>query len=551
MMSDQKIFINGNILTMDETNTIASSIAIKNGTIIGIWEEKQPPLEVITATDTVETIDLAGKTMLPGFIDTHNHILMYGLFYDQVNCSTPPNASIPDILKRIENKVASTPEGEWIIGFGYDDTLLTENRHPTRNDLDTVSPNHPVLIRHISGHLAVANSLALFHANVDDNVAQPIGGHFGKDENGKLDGVLYEPAAIEPIQQKIPENTIDEMVKALENAAKEYIAQGITTNTDAKVDNLPQLQAHLKAAKLQRNPMRTQLMIMHQLLREDGPFHHYSPEDLNKLIQNGSNGLARLDSIKMFQDGSIQGLTGALREPYYKHPNIYGDLIHEQASFEEDVLALHQRGYRITTHGNGDKAIGSILDAYENALNVHPKERHQHRIEHVQTATPDDIKRMQKLQVAGSFFINHVFYWGDRHEKIFLGPERARRINPLAEAKENDLLYTLHSDCPITPISPLFSIWAAVTRKTRAGKTLGAEQRIDVITAIKAMTIYGAKLIFDEENTGSIEIGKKADFAILNDDPLTIEPEKIKDIEVVATIINGEKVFDKTSVTLS
>lgn len=550
-MSDQKIFINGNILTMDERNTIVGSIAIKDGAITEIWEGKQPPLEVITAADTVETIDLAGKTMLPGFIDTHNHILMYGLLHDQLNCSTPPNASIPDILKRIENKVASTPEGEWIIGFGYDDTLLTENRHPTRNDLDTVSPNHPVLIRHISGHLAVANSLALFHANVDDNVAQPIGGHFGKDENGKLDGVLYEPAAIEPLQQKIPENTIDEMVKALENAAKEYIAQGITTNTDAKVDNLPQLQAHLKAAKLQRNPMRTQLMIMHQLLREDGPFHHYSPEDLNKLIQNRSNGLARLDSIKMFQDGSIQGLTGALREPYYKHPDIYGDLIHEQASFEEEVLALHQRGYRITTHGNGDKAIGSILDAYENALNIHPKERHQHRIEHVQTATSDDITRMQKLQVAGSFFINHVYYWGDRHEKLFLGPERARRINPLAEAKENGLLYTLHSDCPITPISPLFSIWAAVTRKTRAGKTLGAEQRIDVITAIKAMTIYGAQLIFDEENIGSIEIGKKADFAILNDDPLTIEPEKIKDIEVVATIINGEKVFDKTSVTLS
>ncbi|MFC3039878.1 amidohydrolase [Virgibacillus xinjiangensis] len=237
-----------------------------------------------------------------------------------------------------------------------------------------------------------------------------------------------------------------------------------------------------------------------------------------------------------------------MRKPYHNDPETYGDFIHEQEAFNEEVLDLHQRGFRITTHGNGDRAIGSILDAYEQALTKSPRKDHKHRIEHVQSGTTEDIARMAKLQVAGSFFINHVYYWGDRHEKIFLGPERGRRISPLAEAVDYNLLFTLHSDCPITPISPLFSVWAAVNRITREGKVLGPEQRIDVITALKAMTIYGSELVFDEDNTGSIEIGKNADFAVLGEDPTEVEPIKIKDIEVESTFIDGKAVYGKESV---
>ncbi|CEG32024.1 amidohydrolase 3 [Peribacillus simplex] len=336
----------------------------------------------------------------------------------------------------------------------------------------------------------------------------------------------------------------------LGKASKDYVAQGITTNTDAAVgfNNLEDLEVHLKAAEQKINPMRTRLMIMHQQLREGQPFGGYSPAQLDLELRERSGGWVKLDSAKMFQDGSIQGLTGALRLPYYQNQDVYGDFIHHQEAFNEEVLDLHRRGFRITTHGNGDRAIGSILAAYEYALSNSPRTGHRHRIEDVQTATTEDIMKMRELDVAGSFFINHVYYWGDRHKQIFLGPERGRRISPLAEAVAHNLLFTLHSDCPITPISPLFSVWAAVNRITREGHVLGPEQRIDVETALKSMTIFGAKLNFDESRSGSIEIGKQADFTILEADPTAVHPEEIRDIAILATFIDGNPVYGQEKV---
>lgn len=540
------LFKNANVLTLDNHNQRAGSVAVSNGKICGIWTELEPPKGTINITHQTSIVDLQGATLLPGFIDTHNHVLMYALLSKQVNCSTPPNNTIKDILELIGLRAKEMPGGEWVQGYGYDDTLLYEKRHPTRHDLDAVSPNNPVMIKHISGHLAVANSLALQYAGLDDKISDPQGGHFGRDDAGRLNGILYEPGAMNPVSEKIPKMTVDQMVSSLGKASKEYVSKGITTNSDAGVGiavGLEDLEVHLKAAEQRINPMRSQLMIMHQLLREGGAFGGYSPSQLNKEIEERSGGMAKLDSAKMFQDGSIQGLTGALRKPYFNAPDIYGDLIHDQELFQEEVLDLHERGFRITTHGNGDRAIGSILDAYSYALERSPRQNHRHRIEHVQTATSEDLVKMNKLGVAGSFFINHVYFWGDRHEQLFLGKERARRISPVAEAVKNNLLFTLHSDCPITPISPLFSVWAAVNRITRDGKVLGPEQRIDVETALKSMTIYGAKLNFSEEYSGSIELGKQADFTVLEVDPTMVDPDEIKDIKVVATFIDGKPVY--------
>jgi len=539
------LFKNANVLTLDRQNTRAGSVAVAGDKIIGIYQEPEPPRDAVEITEETKVIDLHGDTLIPGFVDTHNHILMYALMKDMVNCSTPPNKQIGDILEILGKKVQKSPNGEWIQGYGYDDTLLEEKRHPTKEDLDKVSLDHPILVSHISGHLAVVNSYALKLAGLDRNTADPQGGHYGRNEDGELNGVLYESAAMAPVQELIPTKTKEEKLQLLGETAEEYLEQGITTNSDAAVFDLDSMEVHLEAAKNRINPMRTQLMFLHYLLREDAPFGDYTQEELDKELRERSDGLVRLDSAKMFQDGSIQGLTGALREPYYKNPELRGDLIHEQAVFQEEVFNLQKRGFRITTHGNGDRAIGSILDAYEYALEKDPRKDHRHRIEHVQTATSGDLTKMKKLGVAGSFFINHVYYWGDRHEQIFLGPDRARRISPLKEAVDQDLLFTLHSDCPITPISPLFSVWAAVNRVTREGRILGPEQRIDVITALKSMTIYGAELIFQEDQLGSIEVGKLADFAVLEKDPTQVDAEEIKDIEVKATYIGGEAVYEK------
>lgn len=536
------LFTNANILTLDKENTKAGSVAVADNKIIGIWQEATPPKDAINITEETKVVDLEGDTLIPGFIDTHNHILMYALMKDMVNCSTPPNKNIEDVLNRLKEKMEQTEVGGWITGYGYDDTLLIDNRHPTKEDLDKVSREHPILINHISGHLAVANSQALELAGLDRNTKDPQGGHYGRNETGELDGVLYETAAMAPVATLVPNKSKAEKLEMLAEVAKEYVGVGITTNTDAAVTDLESLDVHIEASTNKLNPMRTQLMVMHQLMRESAPFADYTAEELDEEISKRSNGYVRLDSAKMFQDGSIQGLTGALREPYFNNKDITGDLVHVEVDFQEEILDLHRRGFRIATHGNGDRAIGSILDAYEHAIEKHPRPDHLHRVEHVQTGTPDDLTRMKKLQVAGSFFINHVYYWGDRHEQIFLGPERGRRISPLKEAVDHELLFTLHSDCPITPISPLFSVWAAVNRITREGKVLGPEQRIDVITALKSMTIYGAELIAQEDKLGSIEVGKLADFAVLDKDPTIIEKEEIKNIKVKTTYIDGKEI---------
>lgn len=553
-MNIDTVFINGKILTLDYYNRRAGSLAVSNGKIIGIWDTAEPPRGSIDVSEKTDIINLKGATLLPGFIDTHNHILMYALRQFQVDCSSPKRKSIEDILSAIGKKVQETPQGEWIEGVGYDDTALIENRHPTKQDLDQVSPNHPVLLTHISSHLAVANSVALSQANLDKGVFDPSDGHFGRDEDGELNGVLYEWGAMNPVKNLIPQKTIEELVDALGNAADDYLQQGITTNTDAAIGLVfghDESVVHLKAALQRKNPMRTRLMILHDLLREGAAFAGHTPDDLNQLFLQQSDGLVKFDGAKMFQDGSIQGLTGALREPYFQHPDLFGDLIHDEDEFKREILDLHKKGFRITVHGNGDRAIGSILDAYDHALQKIPKYNHRHRIEHVQTAQSYDLQRMQDLQVAGSFFINHIYYWGDRHEKIFLGPERAERMNPLAEAVDKDLLFTIHSDCPVTPISPLFSIWAAVNRLTSSGKVLGSDQRIDVVTALKSMTVYGAALNFEENETGTLEVGKNADMIILEEDPTQVNPKDIKDLKVLSTFINGKAVYGQSSLVTS
>ncbi|MGE7591905.1 amidohydrolase [Peribacillus frigoritolerans] len=548
MVQVDLLITNANVLTLDEKSRIGGSVAVSNGNIIGIWTEAKPPRASIEYNSRTQVIDLKGATLLPGFIDTHNHLLMYSQFRKQANCSSPLNPTIEDIQARLLSMAKQTEKENWILGFGYDDTLLKEKRHPTRAELDAVVPDHPVFIRHVSAHFGVVNSAALKMAGMDETVLDPPGGHLGRDGSGQLNGILYELPAMNMVEKKIPAPSLDLLVSLLSEGSKDYLETGITTNTDAGVGlnmGIVELEAHLKAIAERKNPLRMRLMVMHNLLREGNELGKYTANELNLEIIEKSCGRARLDSAKLFQDGSIQGLTAALRQPYHCNPGVSGDLLHEQNEFNEEILDLNKRGFRITTHGNGDRAIGSILDAYEFALKKNPRIDHRHRIEHLQTVTKSDLERMKKLGVAGSFFINHVYYWGDRHKKLFLGPERANSINPLRDALLNNLLFTVHSDCPVTPISPLFSVWAAVNRITMGGEVLGHEQRIDVESALRSMTIWGAELNFDEKNTGSIEIGKRADFVILSEDPLKVDPLEIKDIPVLATIVNGQVLYQK------
>lgn len=543
------LLTNANVLSLDHESRRMGSIAVANGQITGIWPEPEPPRSDVRLIPGAQVVDLKQATVLPGFIDTHNHLLMYAQLIRQVDCRIERAKSIADIQNLIRAKAELIQGGEWILGWGYDDTLVVEKRHPTRSDLDAAAPHHPVFLRHISGHSAVVNSKALEVCGLTEEVSDPPGGHFGRDARGRLDGLLEELPAMKPVFERLPNPSMAEKVELLGVAAQEYLAQGITTCSDAAVGldtGLDEVDAQIAAVVQGKNPMRMRFMVFHQLLREGGPFGDLSAGELDALIRNRSENRASLDSAKLFQDGSIQLTTAALRVPYHCAREKYGSLMHHQDALNEEVANLHQRGFRVAIHGNGDRAIKSILDAYEFALQKAPRKDHRHRIEHVQAATPEDLQRMARLDVAASFFINHVYYWGDRHQKLFLGPERASRINPLAEAVDQNLLFTLHSDCPITPISPLFSVWAAVNRTTRDGHTLGPLQRCPVEVALRAMTSMGAELNFEEQSSGSIEIGKRADFAVLEEDPTQVDPAVIKDIPVLATLIDGKVVYGKS-----
>ncbi|MEK4759992.1 amidohydrolase family protein [Viridibacillus sp. FSL E2-0187] len=544
---------NATILTLDEEGKRADFLTSYKGKITGVWDkdEFKNAQSSLSLEHNYKEYDLKGKTLIPGFVDTHNHILMYAINKVQVDCSPNKNKNIADILSNLKKFHDVNQNEQWILGYGYDDTMLKENRHPTREDLDKVSKERPIFIKHISGHLAVANSAALEIAKLNATIKDPEGGHFGRDDQNNLNGVLYEPAVMDLVFKHVPIPSKKDLIELLRKASQDYVAQGITTNTDAGIGFLigpEEYDAHIDAIKEKANPMRMRFMIMGDLLLEEGVFESYNAAKLNEKIVKDSNGMAKLDSAKLFQDGSIQGLTGALRTPYHCDEELYGDLIFSQKTLEDMALNFHGRGFRIATHGNGDRAIGSIIEAYKKAIDTSPRQDHRHRIEHVQTATKEDLLTMKEYEIAASFFINHVYYWGDRHKNIFLGPKRAERINPVKEADDLGLLYTLHSDCPITPISPLFSVWAAVNRLTRDGIVLGADQRIDVETALKSMTSFGAKLNFEEEELGSLEVGKFADFVVLDQDPTAINPINIKDIQILSTIINGEVVYEKAEV---
>ena len=249
--------------------------------------------------------------------------------------------------------------------------------------------------------------------------------------------------------------------------------------------------------------------------------------------------------LKIVHDGSLQGHSGALTEGYHDHQTETGIQIWSQDTLNEVTEQALLAVWQVGTHGNGDRAIDSILDAYERALDRHPTQDHRFRIEHCQTVREDQLDRMAELNVAASFFNLHVYYWGDRHRDRFLGPNRGERISPLKGARDRGILFGCHSDWWVTPVDPLFNVHVAVNRQTRGGEKLGPEFVIDPEAALRSMTLDAAALGFEEKIKGSLSVGKLGDLVVLSDDPLAINPANIDEIEVEQTVINGKIVYDR------
>lgn len=541
-MATTTVYQNGCILTMDSRASTTSAVAERAGRIVALGAEA----EALTGPEVVR-VDLAGRTLLPGFIDGHSHFSTAGLMEaTQVDLSSPPIGStknFADIRERLRQKAAQTPKGGWILGYGYDDTALEEKRHPCAADIDAAAPEHHVLLRHVSGHVSVGNTLALKTSGYTREMPDPPGGIIRRDANGDPNGVLEEPPARERLFAHVPPVASEDWRLALRTAGSLYAAKGVTTAQDGFTDQAiwDALFAAHAAGELQ---------IRVQVLPGVGRMSFNGIPATTSGTALTPDRMLTLGPAKMLADGSLQCYTGYLSNPYHKilpgiphGPEWRGYPIHTETALNEMVLDLHRKGWQIAIHGNGDDAIQMILNAYELAQKTYPRHDARHFIIHCQTVREDQLDRMARLGVGASFFVVHTWYWGDRHWEIFLGEDRARRIDPLRSALSRRIPFSLHNDTFVTPIDPLLSVWSAVTRKSAGGRTLGAEQAISTLAALRAVTIDAAWLAHEETLKGSIEPGKLADFVILEKNPLAVPAEELRHIGIVATIVGGKTVF--------
>jgi predicted amidohydrolase YtcJ len=534
MANDSCVLI-GKIYTLDDSRHVVGGVAIREGKIIYVGEAREARRQ---GGPRAEVLDLGDRVALPGFVESHSHPILFGRYLEEVDCRDC--SSLEEIVEALRLRASVTPPGQWVVGNGYDHTLLKESRHPTRRELDRASDEHPVLLRNITVHNVVANSQALQLAGVTAGTLDPEGGRIGREADGEPDGVLWEWAQ-GLVQSRLPEVSVEDIRRQLENAAKEYLAAGVISVVDAGLglaNEMRDVEAYARVAEDGGLSLRLGAAVLYPLWKElregAGPGLEW-PGDPEKV---------RPLAVKFFQDGSIQIRTAALRQPYYSETEPADHhLIWPQEELDRMVADAHASGWQIWTHGNGDAAIGSILDAYEKALANDPRTDHRHRIEHCQTAGEDQLDRMRASGIAASFFAPHVWHWGDRHRKLFLGPERAARIDPLASALRRGIRFGLHNDSPVTPISPLLSIGTAVSRLTSSGQVLGAEQAITVEEALRSMTLDSAYLAFEENLKGTLEEGKLGDVVVLEADPYKVTPQEIKDIPVAITIVGGEIVY--------
>jgi predicted amidohydrolase YtcJ len=463
---------------------------------------------------------------MPGFNEAHNHMIGFGETLQYIDCGFPAVRSIADIVVAVRERAASQAPGSWIIGRGYDDNKLEERRHPTRLDLDAATSAHPVIIVNGSGHLSAVNSLALELAGVTRDSAHPEGGHFDRDEHGVPNGVLRETAQ-QPVRAAIPKSTVEDFTRALKLCNDAYVRAGITSSQDAGSDSADRIRAYQIATARGDLRLRTSMMIRENLLDQI---------DALGVMQSFGSDRLRIGPIKMFIDGSLIGRTAAVTVPFLEDPSDdnLGLTMMSQERLDEYVLHAHRLGYQIAIHAIGDRGIDMVLDAYEKALTEIPRTGHRHRIEHCGICRPDTIDRIARLGVLPVSQPVFIIEYGDgfiRH----LGLDRIQLTYPFRTFLERGIPLVFSSDCPVSAYNPLKSVQAAVTERTSSGQSYALEE---------AVTVAGAFATFEEDAKGAIRPGMLADFAILDEDPRSVEPERLSEISVSATVIGGEFAFE-------
>ncbi|MEM7536643.1 MAG: amidohydrolase [Chloroflexota bacterium] len=535
-MSTKQIYINANVITMNPDAPNAEAIGVSGDTltVVGSNSEVQQ-----WGGDDAEVFDIGGETMIPGLIESHNHISIGAVWISYANCSSVKCSTIEDVQNAIEAVVKEKEPGEWVQGYGYDDTAIADMRHMTYEDLDAISTDHPIFISHVSGHLSYLNSKALELAGITAETPNPPGGTIDKREDGEPSGLLLETASF-LVRKLLPQPTQDEFTEMLRQQIAEYNAVGLTGTHDAAIGMMGDGAMMFNACRKLEQENDLNIRIYTAIV--DEAYNRYDALGVAK--GTGSN-YYKLGGVKFFQDGSIQGFTGALIDDYHTRPGWKGEFIYPQEEFNEKIAYHHKNNDHIVVHCNGDRAIESVLEAMEKAQAEYHREDHRHMLIHAQMANQDQIERITKLGAIPSYFINHIYFWGDRHKAIFLGPERAARMEPLQSSLKEGMIFSVHSDYPITPFEPWRTMHTCVNRETRNGEILGPEECISAYEALVTFTTHAAMCSFEEDIKGSLEVGKLADFVVIDRDMLAVDPMEIKDIQVLRTVIGGRTVYER------
>jgi predicted amidohydrolase YtcJ len=529
---------NGHIVTMDGAKRVVGAMAVRDGRILALGDDDAL---AGCASSRTELLDLRRHTVLPGLIDVHTHAMEWvkGILRGEIDLGYPAVHSISDISQAVAHRAATLSRGQWIVGSGWDDAKLAERRYITRQDLDKASPDHPVYLKHVSGHLSVASSFALMLANITKATHDPQGGVIERDVSGEPTGILKD-TAMGLVATILPGDPPDIDVRAAQLICEKAAEVGLTTIHDIFISPA-EMRGYQEAHR------RGWLKVRVQMSPRIG-----SIADAEKLAQMGvhtgfGDDLLKFGAAKMFADGGMGARTIAIYPPgVIGEPNNLGVLRWTPADMRKAHSIAAGAGWQLETHAIGDRAIDEVLDSYAAVIQQLGLKDHRFRIVHAGISTPAVQKRLRELNVLVDGNPPFVYWIGSWFLKY--GPERVRWSYPARSYIENGIIEAAGSDVPVTPLSPWWGIWAAVVRRDmESGQILAPEERISVAQALALYTRNGAYAGFEEDRKGALEPGKLADFIVVDRDVLTVPADELKDVRVLQTFVSGRSVYERLS----
>jgi len=529
----ETLLYNGRVITLEEHPRQAGAVALQGERIVAVGTDR----ELLPLRETARvSLDLGGAVVVPGFIDAHNHMFLFIYLLTLLDCRTPLESTMGELLEKVAARAQVTPEGEWVRGWGFADYKVSGRRYPTRRELDAAAPAHPVVITHVSGHSAAANSAALAAYGITAETPDPAGGRIEREPGSKEpSGVLHESAAqwmsYGGLVLEFLAKDLETQLDLVERSGPHYWRCGITSVQDAA--SMPEMLAVYQEAELRgRLPLRVYPMPLRDVSRP--------------LLESGirtrfGNSRLKVGPIKILSDGSLSGRTAAVSEPYLNAPGT-GILYLQQEQMNQALKEIHQKGFQAAVHAIGDRAVDQVLTAYEQVIRPGAGNPLRHRIEHAGILDRRLIERLAALDLVVATQPRFLYEQGDGF-LASCGPERIQRVYPFRSLIDKGIRVAGSSDCPVVSHDPLLGMRDAVLRRTEQGRVLAPEERLDPEQALRMFTIEAARASFDEEEKGTIRPGKLADLVVLSDNPLTIDPERIGDIEVRMTILGGREVY--------